>query len=95
MGLSKRARQIEPSGTQAMTQRIRDLKRQGKNVLAFSSGEPDFPTPDNIKRAAVAALDANFTRYTAMHGVQELRQAICDRHRAAEPERPVLVPFQS
>lgn len=50
-------------------------------MVDFGVGEPDFPTPENIKRAAIAALDANFTRYTAMAGVQELRQAVCDRHR--------------
>ena len=78
MGLSKRARNIEPSGTQAMTQRIRDLKRQGKNVLAFSSGEPDFPTPDHIARAGHEAIDKGFTKYAPVAGIPELREAVCD-----------------
>jgi aspartate aminotransferase len=50
-------------------------------VVDFGVGEPDFPTPGNIKQAAISAIDANFTRYTAMAGVQELRQAVCERHK--------------
>ncbi|MBI4903201.1 MAG: pyridoxal phosphate-dependent aminotransferase [Acidobacteria bacterium] len=56
------------------------LRRQGVDVVDFGAGEPDFPTPDNIKRAAVAAIDANFTKYTAAGGTQELKEAICERH---------------
>src|SRR5579872_4338276 len=56
------------------------LRREGIDVVDFGAGEPDFPTPDNIKRAAVAALDANFTKYTPAGGTQELKQAICERH---------------
>jgi aspartate aminotransferase len=78
MGLSKRAHKIEPSGTQAMTQRIRDLKQLGKNVLAFSSGEPDFPTPEHIARAGHEAIDKGYTKYAPVAGIPELRGAICD-----------------
>src|SRR4030042_6632824 len=78
MGLSKRARTIEPSGTQAMTQRIRDLNRQGKNVLAFSSGEPDFPTPEHISRAGQEAIDKGYTKYAPVAGIPELKEAVCD-----------------
>jgi aspartate aminotransferase len=78
MGLSKRARAIEPSGTQAMTQRIRDLKRQGKNVLAFSSGEPDFPTPEHISRAGQEAIVKGYTKYAPVAGIPELKEAVCD-----------------
>jgi aspartate aminotransferase len=57
------------------------LRREGADIVDFGAGEPDFPTPDNIKQAAVKALDANFTKYTNTGGTQELREAICERHR--------------
>jgi aspartate aminotransferase len=58
------------------------LRREGVDVVDFGAGEPDFPTPDNIKKAAVDALTANFTKYTPAGGTQELREAICARHKA-------------
>src|SRR5579871_1835441 len=57
------------------------LRREGIDVVDFGAGEPDFPTPDNIKQAAIAAINANFTKYTATGGVPELKAAICERHR--------------
>jgi aspartate aminotransferase len=56
------------------------LRRAGFNVVDFSAGEPDFPTPEHVKAAAKAAIDANFTRYTAAAGIPELRDAICARY---------------
>jgi aspartate aminotransferase len=56
------------------------LRREGADVVDFGAGEPDFPTPENIKLAGEAAIAANFTKYTATGGTPELRQAICDRH---------------
>lgn len=79
--LAERISLISVSSTAKVSAEAERLRRAGIDVVDFGVGEPDFPTPDNIKRAAVAALDANFTRYTAMAGVQELRQAVCDRHR--------------
>lgn len=58
------------------------LRRQGVDVVDFGAGEPDFPTPDNIKAAAKAALDANFTKYTPAGGTQDLKEALCARHAA-------------
>ena len=58
------------------------LRREGVDVVDFGAGEPDFPTPDNIKQAAVRALEGNFTRYTHAGGTLELKQAVCDRHAA-------------
>ncbi|MCS7023389.1 MAG: pyridoxal phosphate-dependent aminotransferase [Bryobacteraceae bacterium] len=58
------------------------LRRQGLDVVDFGAGEPDFPTPDNIKRAAIEALEANFTKYTPAGGILELKEAICERHAA-------------
>ena len=57
------------------------LRREGKDVVDFGAGEPDFPTPDNIKNAAIQAIQANFTKYTAASGTPELKKAICERHR--------------
>jgi aspartate aminotransferase len=79
--LADRISLISVSSTAKVSAEAERLRRAGIDVVDFGVGEPDFPTPDNIKRAAVAALDANFTRYTAMAGVQELRQAVCERHK--------------
>jgi len=57
------------------------LRREGADVVDFGAGEPDFPTPSNIKQAAIDALAANFTKYTNAGGTPELRAAICERHR--------------
>jgi len=58
------------------------LRSEGVDVVDFGAGEPDFPTPDNIKQAAIRALDANFTKYTAAGGTAELKKAVCERHAA-------------
>ncbi len=58
------------------------LRREGVDVVDFSAGEPDFPTPDNIKQAAIRAIDANFTKYTPAGGTAELKQAVIERHKA-------------
>lgn len=58
------------------------LRREGVDVVDFSAGEPDFPTPDNIKNAAIAALAANFTKYTPAGGTVETKQAVVERHKA-------------
>jgi len=56
------------------------LRSEGVDVVDFGAGEPDFPTPDNIKQAAVRALEQNFTKYTPAGGTLELKKAVCDRH---------------
>lgn len=56
------------------------MRREGVDVVDFGAGEPDFPTPDNIKKAAVDAIAANFTRYTPTGGTIELKKAVCERH---------------
>lgn len=58
-----------------------ELRSQGVDVVDFGAGEPDFPTPDNIKRAGLRAIEENFTKYTSSAGTLELRQAICDHHK--------------
>jgi aspartate aminotransferase len=56
------------------------LRAQGVDVVDFGAGEPDFPTPDGIKRAGIRAIEQNFTKYTPAGGTAELKQAVCDRH---------------
>ena len=57
------------------------LRREGVDVVDFGAGEPDFPTPENIKQAAINAITQNFTKYTPAGGTMELKQAICERHK--------------
>ncbi len=82
MELAQRIERIVESPTMAMAAEAERYKSRGVDVVDFSVGEPDFPTPDHIKRAAIRALEQNFTKYTAAGGILALRQAICDWHRA-------------
>ena len=66
----------------AMAAEAERYKSRGVDVVDFSVGEPDFPTPEHIKRGAIRALEQNFTKYTAAGGIMPLRQAICEWHRA-------------
>lgn len=75
--LSKTLERVKPSPTVAVTQLAAELKRAGRDVIALGAGEPDFDTPDNIKAAAVAAIEAGKTKYTAPDGIIELKEAIC------------------
>ncbi len=70
---------VKPSQTIAVTNKARELKAAGRDVIGLGAGEPDFDTPDNIKAAAKAAIDAGHTKYTAVDGIPELKQAICDK----------------
>jgi aspartate aminotransferase len=67
---------IQPSPTIAVTQKARDLKAAGRDVIGLGAGEPDFDTPDNIKEAAIAAIRRGETKYTAVEGIPELREAV-------------------
>jgi aspartate aminotransferase len=77
--LSKALSRIKPSPTIAVSQKARDLIAQGRDVIGLGAGEPDFPTPDNIKRAGLRAIERNETRYTAVEGIPELRRAIAEK----------------
>ncbi len=79
--LTERVKAVKPSMTLAVIAKVRELKASGIEVIDFGAGEPDFDTPDYVKAAAVAALEDNFTRYTAAAGIPDLRQAIADRIR--------------
>ena len=74
--LSKNLENIPPSATVTMTQMARDLKEQGNDVVSLSAGEPDFDTPDHIKNAAIDAINRGETKYTAVDGIDELKEAI-------------------
>ena len=77
--LSKRLEAMEESATIAMSQKSRELKAQGKDVISLSLGEPDFYTPQFIKDAAVKAMDENYTMYTPVPGYDDLRDSICKK----------------
>src|SRR5688572_22387290 len=79
---AQRLAQVSESATMKVAAEAERLRRAGHDVVDFSVGEPDFPTPDHIKAAGKAAIDANFTRYTAVAGIPELREAICARYLA-------------
>ena len=82
MPLSLRASRIASSPTMKVTATVDRLRREGVNVIDFGTGEPDFGTPEAINDAARAAIDHDFTKYTPVAGISELRRAICDRYRA-------------
>src|SRR4030043_28486 len=79
MKVSKRAQGVPPAATIAVTTRAQELKAQGVDVVGFGAGAPDFDTPDYIKEAAIEALKAGQTKYTASAGIVELRKAIADK----------------
>ncbi|WP_425092073.1 pyridoxal phosphate-dependent aminotransferase [Tropicimonas sp. S265A] len=75
--LSTSLARVKPSPTIAVTNKARELKAAGKDVIGLGAGEPDFDTPENVKAAAKAAIDAGKTKYTAVDGIPELKEAIC------------------
>ena len=79
---SERIGRIEVSATMAVTAEAARLRAQGVNLVSFGAGEPHFATPRHIKDAAIEAINANFTRYTAVAGIPEVRKAIVERHAA-------------
>ena len=79
---SDRIGRIEISATMAVTAEAAKLRAQGAKLVDFGAGEPHFATPQHIKDAAIDAIQKNFTRYTVVSGVPELRQAIVERHTA-------------
>ena len=74
--ISDSLKRIKPSPTIAVTQKAKELKAAGKDVIGLGAGEPDFDTPDNIKKAAINAIQAGDTKYTAVDGTKDLKEAI-------------------
>jgi len=77
--ISNSLKRIKPSPTIAVTQKARELKAAGKDVIGLGAGEPDFDTPDNIKEAAIEAINRGDTKYTAVDGTPILKKAIVDK----------------
>jgi aspartate aminotransferase len=75
--LSDTLSRVKPSPTIAVSNKAQELKAAGEDVIGLGAGEPDFDTPQNIKDAAIAAIEAGKTKYTAVDGIAELKQAIC------------------
>src|SRR5438309_10764105 len=78
--IAERISSISVSSTMKVATDAEKLRAEGVDVVDFGAGEPDFPTPDNIKQAAVRALEQNFTKYTPAGGTMELKKAVCERH---------------
>src|ERR1700689_3792203 len=77
--IAERISSISESSTMKVAADAGKLRAEGVDVVDFGAGEPDFPTPDNIKQAAVRAIEQNFTKYTGAGGTLELKQAVCGR----------------
>merc|ERR1711974_118308 len=73
------ATRLKPSATNTTSQKARDLKAQGRDIVALSAGEPDFPTPENVIAAAIEAMKAGHTKYAPVAGIPELKQAVRDK----------------
>ena len=77
--LSRRVRSMQESQTMRITGLANKMKAEGKDIVSLSAGEPDFPTPDNVRQAGIEAIRAGFTRYTANSGIAELKEAIVEK----------------
>ena len=75
--LSQKAKQISPSPTLSIDAKAKEMKSEGKDVIGFGAGEPDFDTPLHIKEAAISAINQGFTKYTPASGIPELKEAVC------------------
>ncbi|NRY63221.1 pyridoxal phosphate-dependent aminotransferase [Clostridium beijerinckii] len=79
MIFSKKAEQIEPSITLAITSKAKQMKKDGEDIIILGAGEPDFNTPENIRNAAIEAINEGFTKYTSASGINELKSAIANK----------------
>ena len=77
--LAERLKKINPSSTLTITSKAKKLKAEGRDIVSFGAGEPDFDTPDFVKEAGVAAIKLGFTKYTPTTGTPELKKAICEK----------------
>ena len=95
--LAESLSRVKPSATMAVTDMARQLRAAGRDVIGLGAGEPDFDTPDNIKQAAIDAIARGETKYTSVTGIDELKQAICDKfkrdnHLDYEPAQVFVAP---
>ncbi len=77
--LAKFISNVEPAPTLVAATRARELKKLGRDIVSFTVGEPDFDTPDHVKAAAAVAMQKGYTKYTAVDGISELKEAICQK----------------
>lgn len=80
--LSRKAAAVKPSSTLAITAKAKELRAQGKDVVGFGAGEPDFNTPENICDAAIQAIHDGFTKYTPASGTNELKEAVSEKFKS-------------
>lgn len=92
--LSAIAKSVQASPTMAIDAMFKQMRADGEDVIGFAAGEPDFNTPDHIKKAAVQAIEENFSRYTPAAGILPLKQAICDRVHADLGDKVCYAPEQ-
>ena len=85
--LSNRVQRVKPSPTLSVTAHVAELRAAGRDIIGLGAGEPDFNTPEHIGKAAIAAIRAGFTRYTAVDGTPELR---CSAPGSSARLRPLL-----
>ena len=78
--LAERTTYVSASATMAVALAAQRLRKQGIDVIDLGAGEPDFPTPEHVKAAAMEAIGSDFTRYTPTSGISELKQAITNRY---------------
>ena len=81
MEISNKAKEIKPSSTLEITAQAKKMKKEGKDIISFGAGEPDFSTPENICEAAINAIKEDFTKYTPASGIVELKEAICEKYK--------------
>ena len=82
MRIASRIGRLSTSQTLALVAKTQRLRAEGRSIVSFGAGEPDFPTPANVRSAAARAIDAGHTRYTPVAGIPQLRKAIADQYRA-------------
>ena len=81
MKLGPLTKVLRPSPTLAVTMKAKALQKEGRDIIGFGAGEPDFDTPDNIKAAAIRAIEEGFTKYTPVGGIDELKDAVAEKLR--------------
>ena len=95
LNIAERMNRIKKSGTIAISEKARLLRREGRVIYKLDVGEPDFDTPENIKEAGIEALKQGFTHYTSSRGIYELRQALAEYYlgkgATVNPDREVIV----
>ena len=80
LAFAERISLISVSSTMKVAADAEKLRSEGVDVVDFGAGEPDFPTPENVREAGIRAIQQNFTKYTAIGGIKELKKAIVEKH---------------